>query len=151
MTAFLYSEVERNWRASVTAFTSIAMLEAVSSTAPEPSETVTPLTLAVKAHPDFSSRFTEPSVKTITSSGPLTSSIVASISAFAAPGAHSRHSLPRSAMTAVNCSASSEISSHASPLLILLTERHWPIVAAAWFVHSLPLLSLEVYSRPILL
>ena len=43
------------------------MLDVVRSTAPDPSATVSPFILIVKAQPDLTPRWTEPSVKTTAS------------------------------------------------------------------------------------
>ena len=126
------------------ALISVAMLESVRSVAEEFSETILPLTLAEYAQPDCLSLVTDPSVKMMTSSSRLFSSMRDSTSACAAPGAHSLHSLPRVAMTVVYCSRGSSATLQALSFLTLLRGVQVSIVLADSVNHSLPLFSLHL-------
>ena len=95
------------------ALISITILEVTIVVAPDHSIAVASLILAYSPHPDLVSTYlcTEPSVKTLTSSGLLFFSIIASTASVASPSDHSRHSLPSVASTEMYLPSSSSQSS----------------------------------------
>ena len=104
--------------ASVIALIFGHILEVFSVVAPECSPITVSSILALKAQPDFTPLFTDPSVKMITSPLLLFSSMRVSISAFAAPWHHSRLSPPIVAVTEVNLSGGSYIDIQSLPFLM---------------------------------